>query len=115
MKHLFLILTLCGSISFAAAQDTLFLNSENKITSKKKNAIHFNLITKTDTGYVVEFINKKQLLTGKTTYKDAALKFEHGYSVSYLDKSIGSEGRYVDGKEDGIWKYYHWDGKVSGS
>lgn len=114
MKYLFLLLIVSASVSYAVAQDTLFLGSDNKPVSKKKNASHFKVITNTDTGYVVEFLDKDQFLIGKTTYKDPDLKFAHGYSVGYLGKTLGSEGRYVDGKEDGIWKYYHWDGKVSG-
>ena len=115
MKLLFLpLLFLIGNAALVQAQDTLYLNSDNKPISKKKNAHHTKITTKTDTGYVVELLNKEQVLYSKTTYKDPELKITHGYSVGYLGKTKGSEGSYVNGKQEGTWKYYHWDGNVSG-
>jgi TonB family protein len=95
-------------------QDTLYFNSENKLTTKKKNAQYFKVVSKIDSGYVVELLDKGQVLTQKTTYKDPDMKVAHGNSLSYFGKTVASQGIYVNGKEEGIWKYWRSDGSLSG-
>ena len=115
MKPLFSLLFLfAATTAFVKAQDTLYLNSEKKTISKKKNAAYLKVVTKTDTGYVLEFLNKQKELENKITYKDPDLKIMDGYSVYYHGKTMDHEGRYLNGKRDGVWKYYHQDGNISG-
>jgi TonB family protein len=114
MKTFISLLTLIitGS-SIVAAQDTLYLNNEWKPANKPKNAVYRQVITNTDTGYVVNTLNRQNQLESKSTYKDGYRKILHGYSATYAGKHLGSEGRYVEGKQEGLWKYYHQDGAVS--
>lgn len=92
MKHLFsLLLLFTITTAIIKAQDTLYLNSEMKAINKKKNADYFKVITKTDTGYVLEILNKEKMLENRLTYKDAELKILDGYDVSYFGKTKGHE------------------------
>ena len=111
---LFLLLYLAISVLPVQAQDTLYFNWERKPIAKKKNAEYLKVITKTDTGYVVELLNKNRELESKTTYKDPDLKIREGYHVFYRGKNKDNEGRYLNGKEDGVWKYYHHGGSIAG-
>ncbi|MEJ7779645.1 MAG: energy transducer TonB [Daejeonella sp.] len=116
MKHLFsLLLLFTITTAIIKAQDTLYLNSELKASSKKKNAAFFQVVTKTDTGYVAQLLNKKNELESITTYKDPELKILDGYNASYFGKAKGQEGRYLNGKRQGPWKYFRGDGSISGT
>ncbi len=94
------------------APDTLYLDSKHKEVQKRKQAQFLKVVTKTDTGYVQELLTSTKQLQRKTTFKDADLKVQHGYSVYYAGKAIDNEGRYENDKHEGPWKYY-FNGKVS--
>lgn len=45
-------------------------------------------------------------------YNQKSLK--HGKSTSWFsNRNKNSEGRYVNGKKEGIWNYYHYNGKLA--
>ncbi len=94
----------------ANAQDTLYLDSKNQPVKKRKQADQFKVITKTDTGYVVEFLRKDMTLNLRMTYRDKELKTLHGYYTDYSGQAVYTEGRYQDGKPEGPWNY-NYNGK----
>jgi protein TonB len=89
----------------ALAQDTLYLDSKNQVVKKRKQADQFKVIINTDTGYVVEILTKNMGLQRRMTYKDSQLKVLHGYFTEYMGNAVFTEGRYKDGKRDGLWAY----------
>ncbi len=115
MKYLLTLILAAGACLSLHAQDTLYINADNKPIPKKKNAHHFKVTTITDTGYVVTLLDKNEVIYNTITYKDAQQKTKHGYSASYEGKILLSEGRYLDGEYEGLWKYYHSNGRLAGA
>lgn len=52
----------------------------------------------------------------KGLYKDKELKIKHGwFRYFYANQFVSSQGNYVNGKKDGLWVSYHYNGMMKDS
>lgn len=77
----------------------------------------YAVIKKTDSGwYRNDYFMSTHKLQMAGLYQDADTKNQHGwFSYFYSNGNLSSEGRYVNGKREGLWFDYHYNGMMSDS
>lgn len=110
MKKIFLCLFLFTAL-YAAAQNKKYYDWEWK-PCNAEDARFVSLTDKTDSGWVRrDFYLSTKKSQMKGLYKDSALKTENGwFRYFYVNQVLSSQGNYVNGKKDGLWLSYYFNG-----
>lgn len=107
MKTLLFSFVLVFTGLVVSGQDTVYLDTRNQIVKKRKQAELFQVVVKTDTGYVMTILGKSLDLKHRSVYRDSELRILQGYFADYAGKALFAEGNYLNGKKEGAWNYYH--------
>jgi len=142
MKKVFLIAFIFSSFLSYSQKDTIvqFLDRNGKIIKNASEANYYQTIIKrTDTLYKVSRYRKNGKLfaywfTQSKNLKDKigqsvlidyndsissisyynSLGKKHGKSTGWFDnRNKNFEGRFINGKKEGLWRYYHYNGKIA--
>ncbi len=99
-----------------AAQSKQYYNWDWKPCSPE-DARFVALTDKTDSGWVRrDFYLSTKKSQMKGLYKDSALKIKHGwFRYFYVNQLLSSQGNFVNGKKDGLWLSYHYNGIIKDS
>lgn len=115
MKRLVLSLCMIATLQIQA-QVTTYYDWQWK-SCDVSLARFFSVVEKTDSGWLRNdyfLATKKLQMSG--LYKDEATETANGwFSYFYPNKKLSSIGRYVNGKRDGLWLSYHYNGMISDS
>lgn len=115
MKRLLLFSLIILVFNPSRAQDTVYLDKKERLTTKE-NALFYSVITTKNDLYRSEV---HYLSTGNlyhiVNYSDKKLTLLEGEAqFFYANGSPDSEGNYKNNKRDGTWAFYFPSGKVSG-
>src|SRR5688500_7609607 len=115
MKQLLLFSLFVALFYTSLAQDTVFLDKDQKVTVKR-DAKYIRIVTAMDDPLRSEI---HAISSGKPrsirTYKDGELNILDGEAkYFYADGAPDSEGTYTDNKRNGTWTFYFPTGKLSG-
>lgn len=115
MKTTFLFLALLSVLN-TAAQDKQYYDWKWN-PSNPEDARFVSLTDKTDSGWVRrDFYLSTKKSQMKGLYKDSALKIKNGwFRYFYVNQFVSSQGNYVNGKKDGLWLSYHFNGIMKDS
>ncbi|WP_028889531.1 toxin-antitoxin system YwqK family antitoxin [Tenacibaculum ovolyticum] len=142
MKKILLLFILFVSFQGFSQKDSIvnYLDKKGKITKDKEKARSFEIVTKKlDSLWLVRKYRRNGKLFNYTHYLSANKKIKIGESVSFNkhgkmnvlnfynkegrkhgraqtwfdngNKNI--EGIYLEGKREGVWKLYHYNGKLA--
>jgi hypothetical protein len=132
MKYLYLLIVLVYVAPVFAQPKKLYLTSDNKFTESKDSASIYLVINKHDKDSLYSMsqytIRDSLLLTG--VFKDSTLTMPEGNFVYYYtpaeifiwknthiigtdtNKYIKNTGSYIDGKKNGLWETYDYNGDL---
>jgi len=115
MKTFFLSLCLLTAL-ITTAQNKQYYDWEWK-PSNPEDARFVSLTDKTDSGWVRrDFFLSTKKSQMKGLYKDSALKIKNGwFRYFYVNQFVSSQGNFVNGKKDGLWLSYHFNGIMKDS
>lgn len=143
MKKLLLLLLVFISISGYSQKDSIvsYLDYNGKITTNKEKAMFFEILTKkSDSLWLARKYRRNGKLYGYTHYLSrlqknkigesvvfnkngdmSALYFynkegkRHGKMQTWFDNgNKNTEGIYLNGKREGVWKVYYYNGTLAG-
>ncbi|AZJ31387.1 MULTISPECIES: toxin-antitoxin system YwqK family antitoxin [Tenacibaculum] len=143
MKKIFLLLLVFININGYSQKDSIinYLDKKGNIINNKEKAMSFEIITKSaDSLWLVRKYKRSGKLYNYTHYLTKEKKIKIGESVSFNKNGKISaltfynkkgkrngriqtwfdngnkdiEGVYIDGKREGVWKIYHYNGKLAG-
>jgi antitoxin component YwqK of YwqJK toxin-antitoxin module len=115
MKTCFLFFFLFSAFTIDA-QNKQYYDWEWK-PCNPEDARFVSLTDKTDSGWVKrDFYLSTKKSQMKGLYKDSALKIKNGwFRYFYVNQFVSSQGNYVNGKKDGLWLSYHFNGIIKDS
>jgi TonB family protein len=84
---------------------------------KPEDARFMSLTDKTDSGWVRrDFYLSTKKTYMKGLYKDSTLKIQNGwFRYFYVNQILSSQGNFVNGKKEGLWLSYHYNGMMKDS
>lgn len=97
----------------AAAQERKYYDWEWK-PCEQSLARFISLTERTDSGWLrKDFFTATKKLQMRGLYKDSACKIRNGwFRYYYANEQVSSFGRYVNGKKDGLWLRWHFNGMM---
>lgn len=116
MKRLFLIACLILLIqlsSYSQSKYVYYFDNDINVVSNPKKAV-FEGVGIFQNGLLeLKVIDKKsrQLLVIEH-FTDSSLQTANGLLVTFQKNGKQSEGNYLLGKQDGLWKKWNWDGQI---
>jgi antitoxin component YwqK of YwqJK toxin-antitoxin module len=115
MKKLLLFSVFIAGCCSSFAQDTVYLDKTEKITTKE-TATFYRITTNEGDLYRSEvYYLPSRNLYAVLNYADNELKTLEGTAkYFYADGTPDSEGSYKSNKRNGTWSFYFPDGKISG-
>lgn len=141
MKRKLLIVCVFLFAIKGVAQDSIvnYLDRKGKVTSKELSRSIETIVKKSDSLWEYSWYRKSGVLASRSYFKSSQKKKKIGQSIIYSREgkmisltffnseglkigkhqtwfnngSISSVGRYVKDKKEGIWKYYHFNGKLA--
>lgn len=115
MKKILLFFCLFSAFN-TTAQNKQYYDWEWK-PSNPEDARFVSLTDKTDSGWVRrDFFLSTKKSQMKGLYKDSALKIKNGwFRYFYVNQVISSQGNFVNGKKNGLWISYHFNGIMKDS
>ena len=115
MKNILLFLCLFTTTT-AAAQNKQYFDHQWK-PANAEDARFVSLTDETDSGWVRrDFYLSTKKSQMKGLYKDKDLKIKHGwFRYFYVNQVLSSQGNYVNGKKDGLWVSYYFNGMMQDS
>jgi len=115
MKMIFFSLCLFSAL-YVSAQDQQYYNWNMK-PCKPEDACFVSTASKTDSGWVKkDFYLSTKKLEMKGLYKDSALKIKNGwFTYFYPNQVLSVQGNFVNGKREGLWLSYHYNGMMKDS
>lgn len=115
MKTIFLSFFLFFTL-LAGAQTEKYYNYKWE-PCQPGDARFVSLTNKTDSGWVKrDFYLSTKKLQMKGLFKDSALKIRNGwFSYLYPNQKLSTQGNFVNGKRDGLWLSYHYNGMMKDS
>lgn len=117
--RLVLLFTLAILITGCAVTNPLYNSSSDKFKDKYIEYIgsdevpittwYHYVTTKKDGKYILRtFYPETKQITSEISYLDKKMKKEDGPSKRWYENgNVRSEGKYVSGDKEGLWKYYH--------